>query len=1068
MVFGKRAGWLIMLTTTLAMILAVAPNVRAQDGRVRNPPAALRNALLAQPLTADYKLDSRLSEASGRVTVVVHLAESPTLNMGLDQRQRVVQEQQAFIAAMQVLDPSAIFLGHMQMLLNAVIFEMNVSALDDLAADARVTAIKALVDYQLDLSETVPYIGATPEIQAAGFRGRDVRVAVLDSGIDYTHAAFGGVGTVEAYQAAYGSSPTDLRNTTRDSLFPTARVVVGYDFVGEAWPDGPLAPDDDPIDCGVGGLSSGTCAGGHGTHVADIIGGAQGVAPEVSLYAIKVCSAVSTSCSGVALLQGLDFAVDPNGDGDTSDSAQIINMSLGSSYGLNYADSLSLAVDNATSLGVLTVVSAGNSADKPYVVGTPSAARTALAVAQTEVPSARLPLLEIVSPASLAGTLPGVFQPWSVLPTSALEGPLQYGDGAGGNRLGCTPFPAGSLSGRIVLVDRGTCGFSVKISNIADGGGLAGIIGLVTPGDPFAGGFSGGDPTIPGFMISQTNANLLRSGLTEGVTLRFDPANWPSLAGTMVGSSSRGPTLGQMFYGNQVQFGQIIKPEIGAPGASLSAVAGSGSGNEPFGGTSGAAPMVTGAAALLHDATDWQLSPLELKARLMNTGETTIYNTAQATGGSLAAITRIGGGEVRINRAVATQIAAWEQVSRGGAISFGFVDAFKPITSRLRRVVVRNYSDQPLTLNIASSLRFSDDALNGAVSLSTPTSVRVPARGQRTMTVRVNIDSRKLREWALDSGALGASGDALSVFEYDGYLRLEDASGNSANTITMPWQVLPRLSGDVRGPASVRVATPAIYENRGSGAAYLNTYAMIGTSGIEAAPGSGSEISLNDLRAVGYATYDGNGICPTPADGVDNYLLEFAVNTHYRQTHGFTPGQFAIDLDTNRDGVADFALLNADGSLNNITDGRTYSWVVNLRTGAASAFFYGEHQFESANWLLRACAVQFQDTTNPTGALLAPALGQPVNAAVSAYDFYAGNILTDAIKEITFAPGGERYNATITAIPAGSSANLVVTDTGSRTNSSESGVMLYLTANNGSASSGAREGRETLLVTVRE
>jgi hypothetical protein len=40
-----------------------------------------------------------------------------------------------------------------------------------------------------------------------------------------------------------------------------------------------------------------------------------GVAPGVSLYAVKVCSSVSTSCSGIALIQGMEFAADPNGDG---------------------------------------------------------------------------------------------------------------------------------------------------------------------------------------------------------------------------------------------------------------------------------------------------------------------------------------------------------------------------------------------------------------------------------------------------------------------------------------------------------------------------------------------------------------------------------------------------------------------------------------------------------------------------------------------------------------------------------------------------------------------------------
>jgi minor extracellular serine protease Vpr len=65
--------------------------------------------------------------------------------------------------------------------------------------------------------------------------------------------------------------------------------------------------------------------------VAHIIGGMGGVAPGVDLYAVKVCSAVATSCSGVALIQGMEFSANPSGDGRLKDRVHIINMSLGSS-----------------------------------------------------------------------------------------------------------------------------------------------------------------------------------------------------------------------------------------------------------------------------------------------------------------------------------------------------------------------------------------------------------------------------------------------------------------------------------------------------------------------------------------------------------------------------------------------------------------------------------------------------------------------------------------------------------------------------------------------------------------
>ena len=108
----------------------------------------------------------------------------------------------------------------------------------------------------MDLSETVPYIGASA-VQADGYDGSGVRVAVLDSGIDYNHAAFGGSGNPADYAA---NDP----NIIEAGTFPTAKVVGGYDFVGSDWPNTDEAPDPDPLDDGP--------EAGHGSHVGHIIG----------------------------------------------------------------------------------------------------------------------------------------------------------------------------------------------------------------------------------------------------------------------------------------------------------------------------------------------------------------------------------------------------------------------------------------------------------------------------------------------------------------------------------------------------------------------------------------------------------------------------------------------------------------------------------------------------------------------------------------------------------------------------------------------------------------------------
>src|SRR5438876_2185859 len=311
---------------------------------------------LALPAGTAAVVDSRLKQAVGEVEIVVRLGDVPlAVAQGegakrsggrltrVQQREHVSQLSQKhdeLMQAVRAMDGHEI--ARLTKALNAVIMSVDASRVSAIAGLPEVVSIRPVGVYQLDLSETVPYIGAQA-VQGAGFKGDGVTVAVLDTGIDYTHKEFGGPGTVDAYEAAYGADSSDPKNTTADGLFPTAKVIGGFDFVGEVWPDGDLAPDPDPIDFD-----------GHGTHVADIIGGLSGVAPGVKFYALKVCSSVSAACSGVALLQALDFILDPNGDGDISDAVDVVNLSLGSDYGQR-EDDLSLASANAVRFGVIVV-----------------------------------------------------------------------------------------------------------------------------------------------------------------------------------------------------------------------------------------------------------------------------------------------------------------------------------------------------------------------------------------------------------------------------------------------------------------------------------------------------------------------------------------------------------------------------------------------------------------------------------------------------------------------------------------------------------------------------------------
>ena len=975
------------------------------------------------------RLDPSLLNTQGHQQVIIRLKTAPQANLAnqdaaavLAYQDRVNAEQQAFLErALGQADFR--LLAQVQLVLNAVFAEVEVDSLSRLANDPAVLRIAPVRNYELDLSETVPYIGASV-LHIQGVTGEGVQVAVLDTGIDYTHANLGGPGTPEAYEAAYGTDPSDPRNTTTDGLFPTAKVVGGIDLVGESWPNGPLAPDPDPVDFN-----------GHGTHVADIIGGKSGVAPGVELYAVKVCPAVIGACSGVALIQGLEFALDPNSDGDLSDHVDIVNMSLSSAYGQPFDDDLSAAVDHATSLGVLTVVSAGNSGDKPYVAGSPGVAETALSVAQTHVPSDFVSLMSVLQPVPDAGDYETVFQPWSAPLTEAIEGPVQYGDGAGGNLDGCAQFPAESLAGKLVMVDQGGCAFSDKVRNIQDAGGVLGVIGLVAPGDPFAGTFGGGAPvTIPSFIVSQASADILRPG---SAVVRSDPNNIISQVGSLTSTSSRGPELNS----------NLIKPEIGAPGASVSAEAGTGTSQAPFGGTSGAAPMVTGSAALVlqaHPAVPGEgLTPLEVKALLMNNADIKVSNE---TGGSLAPISRVGGGEVRADRAVAAPAAAWDEEHPTGALSFGFLDVADSAVSVTKQVRLRNYSEEDVTYQVSSSFRFSDDADNGAVTISAPETVQVEAGQDTVFEVTLTIEGAKLRDNLMASGLEGNNGDFLTINEYDGYLILDD----NQHPIHLAWHVLPRKAARVSAQRTALDFSGGFSDtvqltNSGVGLAQIDAYSLIALSPDLPRGGRGQQSPTPDIRAIGVQTIPVEaGFCSENP----SYVLAFAVNSWERQTHANVPGSLRFDLDTNRDGARDFAVFTGDLDIAGLSDGRSVTWVLDYSTNDTSGFFFTEHAMNTANTVLRICGEQIGN---------APFF-EPIDAMAFALDISFGGP-GDRVEGLTFAPGGEVYLAlSLFDIPGGGTDAMSVVDFAASNhlprNLGKLGVLLFTNGNRGSLNRG--------------
>jgi subtilisin family serine protease len=922
----------ITLSHAVAALAAAVP--------LLGPPASA-----AVPAPAN-KIHPALRTQTGLVDVVVRLRDKPLAAVvGKNAKQlgpRLTPAQQrAYVARLRrkqdEVARTLTALGggeqaRVRLALNAVIATIDAAQLERLAALGNVAAINPVVDYEMSLPSTVPYIGGRA-VHDGGNQGAGTVVAVLDSGIDYTHAALGGGGTPADYAAAYGAGPADPLNTTRDGLFPTAKVIEGFDFVGEVWPGGPLAPDPDPIDFE-----------GHGTHVADIIAGGNGVAPEAKLLALKVCSAVASSCSGIAIAQAYDYLLDPDGDDVINVDAlpDVVNMSLGASYGqIEVDDALAVAV--LTDFGITFVCSAGNSGDRPYITGTPSAAPEALGVAQTQVPGATANVLKLTGNSNqpvFRRNTAGV--PWAPIDAD-VSGQIVRVSG-----LACTPLAPGSLTGKIALIDRGTCNVSFKVDHAARAGAIGVIIANNVAGDPptFSfGGTSDGAPfmAIPTIIVTQTDGNYIKASLTRATSLgrpyiaSFGPGITTGLDMSMVASSSRGPGYGT----------QLIKPEIGAPGASVSAVAGTGTDVAAFGGTSGAAPMVAGSAALVIAAKPG-LTPLEVKAHLMNSAETEIYINPAGLPGVLAPITRIGAGEVRVNRAVGLKGIAYEEPvdgepfsGRSAALSYGFKTLHLATVNTFTRTVrVRNYTADPRSYDIASAFRYANDAASGAVLVTAPASVAVPPGGEATFDVTLAVDPAKLPNWTLNVGPNGGAGPLLQTVEFDGYLTLSAADGE---TLSVPWHILPRRSADVTAfefdDENVAIVNPA-----GAQAGITESFSLVGTSPQDYPAGGfglGSQVAAIDLKEA--------GLRKVRSGGAD--FVQVAVTTYDPRSHAVYPASFEVYFDTNRDGTYDYvAFTTENGAF--ATSGQAVVAVGPLPSGPFNVRTFVDGDLNSANVIL--------------------------------------------------------------------------------------------------------------------
>lgn len=432
--------------------------------------------------------------------------------------------------------------------------------------------------------------------------GSGVLVGIIDSGIDIDNPMF--------IDAALSPPPGYPKGET---AFTNSKVIVARNYVH-------LLSRSQTVRTAVDERGHGTFVAGcaAGKRVTAPLGVISGMAPGAYLGSYKVFGTpgINDNATDAAVIAATEDAV--------ADGMQILNYSMGS---LDYVppaeDPLAQAISRAIAAGIVVVGAAGNNGPGAHTIGSPNSLAETITVGAV---TNGFPILSVTAPEPVPAELRNIPYQGGDGPKVAPKidsTPLVDVTSLGDNGLACSALPAGSLAGKIPLILRGECNFSVKVANAAAAGALAVVIYTdeARPDAVPMGGLS--STTIPAVMVSYADGTALKGFLAAnpgsvrveiGETDRRSPDSRG--ARVLAGFSSHGPGIEYN-----------LKPDLVAVGDNVYSAA---QNNNPNGslysasqfttarGTSFSSPMVAGAAAVVKQLHP-DFSPQEIKSALVNT-----------------------------------------------------------------------------------------------------------------------------------------------------------------------------------------------------------------------------------------------------------------------------------------------------------------------------------------------------------------------------------------------------------------------------------------------------------------
>ena len=767
--------------------------------------------------------------------------------------------------------------------------------------------------------------------------GRGIKIAILDSGIDQTHPAFqdSSLPMPAGYPLCSGG----------DCAFTTNKVIVARSYVhliaagSSPNPAADSRPDDySPRDRDGHGTAVASCAAGNSaTGTVSITG----MAPKAYLgnYKISGSPTINDGSPDDAIIQAVEDAM--------KDGMDIISFSLGGSALIGPLDSgvacgndpgvpcdlVAQTFENAIKAGMVIVASAGNDGQSGNIAPTfntiesPADAPSVIAVGATTNSHYFLPAV-IVSggPSNLQQI---AAQPSdSFGPIGALTAPLVDASQLGANNgLGCSAFPVGSLSGQFVLIQRGTCNLSTKLTNAENAGAIGVIFYMADQSTPISPtGLS--SSSTQAVMVSNSDGLALKNFIDSnaGHTVTIDPAGVEHTSpnfNQISFFSSFGPSVGDF----------AIKPDLVAPGAvppdglyggiymaaeRYDPLGGlfSSTGYAAADGTSFSTPIVAGAAALVKQRHP-NFNSAQIKSALVNTASQSVTTDDS---GNAVNITATGAGLLDAGAAVNSTVTVTPSSLTFGVLNTGSL----PITKQLQIV---NTGSGAVSLSVAVAA--TTQAAGTTLALDKQSLALAPnASGTVSLTISGSIPKAGVYAGAL---TLQASGVALRV----PYLFLV-GTGVAANLIPLVGDGFDGTVGqgipdgivaikiiDVNG---VPVANaPVTFTSRG--ATIQNADTVTSVLGIAVAePILGAQPGSYSITAVGGGqryTFTGSArVQPTVTAGSIVNAASFEANKPV------APGSYISIFGTGLSDFSDFATLESDGALPLAIDGAIVSFDV--------------------------------------------------------------------------------------------------------------------------------------------